>query len=72
MTRLAATSRGEQIAVLHRAAEMRPVLGEVFTALAVALESTIEMPLDPGESWRWSQMQRAVVGLAELVLRGAL
>jgi hypothetical protein len=72
MTRLVATSRDEQIAVLHRAAEMRPVLGEVFTALAVAPESMIEMPLDPGESWRWSQTQRAVVGLAGLVLDGKL
>lgn len=72
MTRLVETSRDEQVALLHRAAALRPVLAETFTALAVALESTVDLPLDVNESWRWSQTQRAIVGLAGLVEAGAL
>lgn len=70
--RLQATSRDAQIATLHDAAIRKPVLAPAFTALAEVLDSTVEEPLNPLESLRWSKTQRALVGLAELVLAGAL
>jgi hypothetical protein len=67
-----ATSRADQVVKLRRAAADFPLLARLFTKTADALESSVEVPFDVNESFRWTPVQAEIVALAGRALDGTL